>query len=94
MTRPLHEGGSIVRTMIVAIAQRDGPSCRRCHELIDIELSGLLFNGPTLGHIIPVSKGGSDRMDNLGLEHRRCNLAAGARRDPPRALIASPVEVC
>ncbi len=32
-------------------------------------------------------------MSNLRLEHNRCNMAAGARQDPPRARIARPTLV-
>lgn len=32
-------------------------------------------------------------MSNLGLEHRRCNLAAGDRLSPPAARIAQPVPI-
>lgn len=53
-------------------------------------LSGMDANGPNLGHIIAANAGGSDSLDNLGLEHRRCNLAAGERRTPPRATLATP----
>lgn len=30
-------------------------------------------------------------MENLRIEHRRCNRAAGDRPDPPRATIARPL---
>jgi hypothetical protein len=49
--------------------------------------------GPNIGHIQPAARAGSDHLANLGLEHRRCNIAAGARLDPPRAVIARPIEV-
>lgn len=74
-----------------AVLERDGNLCRRCGEPIDLSRSGLDPLGVTLGHITPAAKGGSDELGNLGLEHRRCNLAAGARRDPPRATIAVPI---
>jgi 5-methylcytosine-specific restriction endonuclease McrA len=56
-------------------------------------LGGMHPDGPTLGHIIPAAQGGTDEDANLGLEHRRCNLAAGPRPTPPRALIAHPVTI-
>lgn len=87
----LHRGGQRLVTARLAVIERDGPTCRRCGGWVDVSLSGLMPDGPTLGHIIPTSQGGSDERDNLGLEHRRCNLAASDRRDPPRALIATPI---
>lgn len=32
----------------------------------------------TLEHVIPVSKGGTDDMDNLSISHRKCNQRRGA----------------
>ena len=32
---------------------------------------------PTIDHIVPTSKGGSDRIDNLQLVHARCNKRRG-----------------
>ena len=34
-------------------------------------------NDPTIDHIVPVSKGGDGRRDNLQLAHRKCNMARG-----------------
>ena len=73
------------------VIERDGPTCRRCGGWIDLALSGLHADGLTLGHIVPASRGGSDAPENLGPEHRRCNLAASDRRDPPKASIAIPI---
>lgn len=88
---PKHLSGQrlvVARRMVI---DRDGETCRRCGGWVDVTLSGLLPDGPTLGHIIPLSKGGTNDPHNLGLEHARCNLAASDRRDPPRALIATPI---
>jgi 5-methylcytosine-specific restriction endonuclease McrA len=87
----LARGGQRMRDARRLVLERDGNRCRRCRAPIDMSLSGLEPDGPTLGHIIPAARGGDDSLGNLGLEHRRCNLAAGARLDPPRALIAAPI---
>lgn len=89
----LHRGGARVRSTVGLVLDRDGNRCRRCRQPIDMTLGGMQPDGPTLGHVVPMAKGGGDELGNLGLEHRRCNLAAGARSDPPRALIARPVAV-
>lgn len=73
------------------VYERDGDRCRRCGRLINMALSGMDPAGPNLGHIIPAAQGGSDEIGNLGLEHRRCNLAAGPRLTPPRAALAVPI---
>lgn len=93
-TRPgLARGGAIVPRTVSLLRARDGDACRRCSEKIDFGQNGLHPDGPTIGHIVPASLGGSDAPWNLGLEHRRCNLAAGDRVAPPRARLAVPVEI-
>jgi 5-methylcytosine-specific restriction endonuclease McrA len=89
----LHAGGQVLRRVRAYLADRDGRRCGRCGESIDMALSGMHPMGATVGHVIPVARGGTDHPGNLRLEHRRCNLAAGDRLDPPRAAIAHPVEV-
>ena len=89
----LHRGGARIRATVRLILNRDGIRCRRCRLPIDMALGGMHPDGPTLGHILPMARGGGDDLGNLGLEHRRCNLAAGARADPPRAWLASPITV-
>jgi 5-methylcytosine-specific restriction endonuclease McrA len=93
-TRPLiARGGQQRRVLMRAVVERDGPTCGRCGGWIDSALSGLHPDGPTLGHIIPASRGGSDELDNLRPEHRRCNLAASDRPVAPIALVARPIGI-
>jgi 5-methylcytosine-specific restriction endonuclease McrA len=73
------------------LVDRDGYRCRRCFRLIRFQTNGLDPEGATIGHIVPASKGGSDALSNLRLEHRRCNIAAGARPDSPRGPLAHPI---
>jgi hypothetical protein len=58
-----------------------------------MRLSGLDPMGPTLGHIVPMAEGGTDDLDNLRLEHRKCNLAAGKRIVRAIARIVPPWDV-
>ena len=89
----LRAGGRRIRSTIELLVARSGPICGRCGALVDVELSGLAAMGPTVGHVIPVARGGSDELDNLALEHRACNLAGGARARSPRAAIAAPIPI-
>lgn len=43
-------------------------------------LSGRHKDGPTLEHLIPVSRGGHPTaISNLGVSHRRCNTSRGGK---------------
>lgn len=64
------------------IFERDGWICQLCHEPIDAALDGRKPFGPTLDHIIPVSRGGTHTQDNVQLAHRRCNSQKGNRVAP------------
>ena len=72
----LHSGGHalrIARTRLLRACRLGDipPVCWRCDRLIDPSLSGLHPDGATVGHIVPVSRGGTDAYENLVLEHRR-----------------------
>ncbi len=57
--------------------QQDG-CCFYCHRKVDIECEN--HNAPeaaTLEHLIPKSKGGSSRVDNLVVSCRECNVTRG-----------------
>lgn len=91
----LARGGDRVAATRRRLVQRDGNLCggplgHGCGMPIDMALSGLDVDGPTLGHVLAAAVGGSDRDDNLVLQHRRCNLHLGLRTMAPRAVIAEP----
>lgn len=88
-----HVNGQRLRTLRRQVVEIHGNRCARCGRPIDLSLSGLHPQGLTLGHAIPLARGGTDAIGNLRPEHRACNLAAGARLDPPRATLAKPVQV-
>ena len=44
----------------------------------------------TIGHIIPLSVGGTNDLSNLAPEHRLCNLKAGDREPRPVASVVLP----
>lgn len=64
---------------LAEIAERDGRVCQLCDDPVDMLLSGLDTWGPTIDHVIPISKGGPDTRENVQLAHRRCNEIKGAR---------------
>lgn len=60
--------------------QRDNGICHICNELCDwndkrIDKGTVIVgdNYPSIDHIIPLVKGGTDDWNNLGLAHMRCN---------------------
>lgn len=64
----------------LAIYERDSWNCHLCGEDVDrdVHWNGDLF--PSLDHLIPRSKGGSDEVENLKTAHRLCN---SIRQDAP-----------
>lgn len=90
---PLRKGGRRIANVRQYLLVRDGSRCGRCSMPIDMRLSGLEPDGPTLGHIVPLAKGGTDELDNLRLEHRKCNLSAGKRIVDALANVVRPWSV-
>lgn len=74
-----------------ALWERDGGRCGRCGHAIRLDVSAMMPDGLTIGHVVPVQAGGTDAPGNLRPEHRRCNLEAGATM--PRASIVTPPRV-
>ena len=69
------------RNLLARLADRDGPDCGICGELVDLTLkSGSMGSeyGPSIDHVIPRSRGGSDDLSNLRLTHWVCNRKRGA----------------
>lgn len=88
-----HRSGRWVARTVAYLVALDA-SCGRCGEAIDPALPGTHADGATIGHRQALALGGTDDLDNLRAEHRRCNLAAGADVDAqPAATIALPWSV-
>lgn len=56
------------------VAERDGHNCYLCGQKVDMSLPRTSRYGATLDHVIPLSKGGTDTMDNVKLAHWICNI--------------------
>jgi 5-methylcytosine-specific restriction endonuclease McrA len=89
----LRKGGRRIARVRQYLLVRDGARCGRCGGVLDMRLSGLDPDGPTLGHILPLSRGGTDDLENVQLEHRKCNLAASNRFIRAVANIVRPFTV-
>jgi 5-methylcytosine-specific restriction endonuclease McrA len=57
-----------------------GTVCSLCGEPLDFTLARAHFNAATLDHVIPLSRGGTNDIDNLRAAHRSCNEQRGSRR--------------
>jgi hypothetical protein len=73
---------------IYSLAKRDGAKCHLCHRKVNMDLSGRAKWGPTIDHLVPVSKGGTNHPANLALAHRHCNTSRGNRGDVQLLLTA------
>jgi len=56
---------------------RDKGICKICGEPIGMSLKAPHPMSVTIGHIIPLSKGGTHEINNVQLAHRRCNSIKG-----------------
>lgn len=55
------------------VAAEDGTECKLCGEPVDMTVSHPGRWSPTVDHIIPRARGGSDYRENLQLAHKGCN---------------------
>jgi hypothetical protein len=65
--------------VLAEIAKRDRFRCGLCHRKVNMRLSGLHPQGPTIDHIIPLVISRDDTRANVQLAHRRCNVAKHTR---------------
>lgn len=71
------------------VIEKYGIVCHLCNNIIDLNAPrggrgagklGLNWqNGLHIDHVIPISKGGSDTLDNVRPSHAKCNLSKGNR---------------
>lgn len=60
------------------IYDRDRGICGICNAKVDFSIKAPNPLAPSVDHIRPVSKGGSDTFDNIQIAHLGCNLRKGA----------------
>jgi len=68
----------------LVVFERDGWVCQLCFEPIDRDAPPRTSWSPTVDHIIPLVKGGTDTYDNVQAAHHWCNCAV-KKADPARA---------
>lgn len=62
------------KSLISSLRQRDGKVCQLCNKPIDFKVKNPNARDyPTIDHIVPLSKGGLDELENMQLAHRKCN---------------------
>jgi 5-methylcytosine-specific restriction endonuclease McrA len=59
------------------VFERDGWICQLCDEPVDRNLHWPDPLSASLDHIIPITKGGTDKYANAQLAHLQCNLIKG-----------------
>ena len=64
---------------------RGKPPCALCHQPIDYTANHLHPDSYTIDHIIPLSKGGNDTLDNCQPSCRACNRTKSDKVDSPEA---------
>lgn len=69
-----------------ALIRERGDKCHLCGKRIDLRLSGLHPMGLNIEHLVPVSDGGTNDLDNLHIAHRKCNVMRG-NQGPAQLLI-------
>lgn len=67
-------------TNLINIRKRDGNRCLICNKkVLSINISGYHERNATIGHIIPLCKGGAHNMTNVQLECMNCNTKKGIK---------------
>jgi 5-methylcytosine-specific restriction endonuclease McrA len=58
---------------VVQLAERDGPDCGICGEPVDLDAPTTDPMRPSVDHIWPRARGGTNDPANLQIAHLRCN---------------------
>jgi 5-methylcytosine-specific restriction endonuclease McrA len=64
----------VERIDIFVLAERDNFVCHICSGFVDMSVSRVSRFGATVDHVVPISKGGLDSLENVRLAHWICNI--------------------
>lgn len=80
--RALRSGGESEKIDPAVVFERDDFTCQLCSERMN--MTALRFDplGPTLDHVVPLSRGGSHTYVNVQAAHFYCNVSKGNREAP------------
>ncbi|MFD2840105.1 HNH endonuclease [Populibacterium corticicola] len=79
--------GRAAQVLLRRVLATYGSQCHLCQHPIDVRLLGQRHpDGPSVDHLIPRSKGGTNDMGNLRPAHQRCNSRRGNRPLTPALL--------
>jgi 5-methylcytosine-specific restriction endonuclease McrA len=65
---------TVERIDIFVLAERGNFVCHICSGLVDMSVSRVSRFGATVDHVVPISKGGLDSLENVRLAHWICNI--------------------
>lgn len=74
---------------IERLRERDGDNCCYCGGVMKFDGAFNDRNAASIEHIIPDTRGGSNKMFNLALAHRHCNIKRGDRPLKREAKVAA-----
>lgn len=70
------------KTPVRVLALRDGTNCGICGETVDLDRKHPDPFSPSVDHVIPRARGGTDEASNLQVAHLTCNQKKQARYAP------------
>lgn len=83
---------------VVQVLELYGEYCHICKEAIDLEAPRAAYLGDLwqdslhLDHVVPLSKGGTDTLDNIRPSHAQCNLRKSASHNEIRSVDPAETE--
>jgi 5-methylcytosine-specific restriction endonuclease McrA len=69
---------NLMRILRRVLLKRDGPTCHYCNVETIVGAQNI-SRECTVDHVVPVSRGGKDELENLVISCRSCNSRKGAK---------------